>query len=141
MVNTSFIPRESEKQYLDFFNSCYDKIILNRTKKIPNLRTFKTFIKTNYPFATLVIQKCNNHLYLHKIGVNSDNRGTGIAKSVLTTLCNFADLKGITIKLQPTIVFGCEFDRLVNFYYSFGFNWDSEHDEMVRIPKNISILQ
>ena len=136
MVKTSFIPHESEKQYSDFFNTCYNTIILNRVKKLGNLRALKTFIKINYPFASLVMQKCNGYLYLHKISVNTDKQGFGIAKSVLQTLCTFADWKEITIKLQPTNNFGSNLDRLIEFYYSFGFTWDSEQDEMIRIPKN-----
>ena len=129
MKNNTLLSRQSETQFSETFDNFYQEVIKNNTPV--KLSDLKKEIKKLYPDTIFSVIKYNNYLYLNKILVRDKNKGIG--KAILTRLCAFCDINNINLKLYPTNNFGSNFDRLIEFYYNFGFTFECSV-EMIRKP-------
>ncbi|HCT81560.1 MAG TPA: hypothetical protein DGT23_34300 [Micromonosporaceae bacterium] len=70
-----------------------------------------------------------------------DDRGQGLARSILIEICEWADKNGHTLGITPSATWGADEDRLALFYGRLGFQANLEtrggfqvHDTMIRCP-------
>jgi predicted GNAT family N-acyltransferase len=86
-----------------------------------------------------------NTLYLSKISVPAEQRGSGLGTEAMQDMIDFADQNKQTITLSPSTDFGAtSVSRLKNFYKRFGFvenkgrNKDfTIRESMYRLPKEV----
>lgn len=100
-----------------------------------NLRKFKSELRKEFYTSTISILYCVDHLYLSIIKVNPYNKYNGEGSKIMSKICKFCDENNLNITLTPTDIMGSDYDRLINFYKRFGFQF-YEEDEMIRKPIN-----
>lgn len=96
--------------------------------------TFRKQLETSFPI-TLALQRIDKTIFIHKISVNSNVRQKGIGSAVMQLIIQWCDDNQFICTLSPTDNFGCEINRLINFYTRFGFTF--VNDEMIRNPKRL----
>jgi len=98
------------------------------------VKQFQKELQKEYPGTKIVLDKYKDHLRLVRIIISPAKRCKGIGTAILTHICAYCDKNNIVCKLIPSSEFGSNLDRLIAFYFRFGFEFDLENDFMCRNP-------
>lgn len=103
-----------------------------------DLYDFESDIIHRFP---VIISLCfsHNNIILGSIVIEKLQRGQGFGTQILTELCQFADLHGVSITLTPDSSLGGNLRRLKSFYRRFGFKKNKDYffsESMMREAKN-----
>lgn len=97
--------------------------------------TFVTSLKTYYKgiLQELKLEYCESsngklYIYLATIKIYKRKRILGYGKLILKNITNFADINKINIELFASDIYGCDLNRLLNFYLSQGFTIIDEEE-------------
>lgn len=90
------------------------------------LYDFESDIIHRFP---VIISLCciKDNIILGSIVVEKTHRGQGFGTQILTELCQFADLHGVSITLTPDSSLGGNLRRLKSFYRRFGFKKNKDY--------------
>jgi len=98
------------------------------------VKDYQKELQKEYPKTKIILDKYKYHLRLVKIIIPPAKRCTGIGTAILTHICAYCDKNNLVCKLIPSSEFGSNLDRLIEFYFRFGFEFDLEKDFMIRNP-------
>lgn len=80
---------------------------------------------------TLDLSEDNKSIILHKIFIEKECRGEGIATDVMNDLIDYADRTNKEIYLTPSNDWGSSVNRLIQFYKRFGFRMTSREEKQL----------
>lgn len=72
---------------------------------------------------------------VNRLSIPPKMRGKGVARKLLTELCNDADAEGVVVKLEFSPYVGMDHARLRKLYAEFGFEGNEKIELLVRQPK------
>lgn len=94
----------------------------------------------SYP-VVLALSTDGKNITLHTIAVERTQRNVGTGTAILRSICEFADMNGLSITLTPDSSLGGNLKKLHKFYKRFGFVKYTEYyysDSHIRYPKGQS---
>ena len=106
------------------------------------LYDFESDIIHRFP-VVISLMAHDNNIILGSIVIEKSQRGQGFGTQILTELCRFADLHGVSITLTPDGSLGGNLRRLKSFYRRFGFKKNKDYffsESMMRASDNASFL-
>ncbi len=104
-----------------------------------------TYLLHKYPeLEKLILEHCtdlngDDYIYLGLIVINKGCRNKGIGTKIMSELILLADKYNVQIRLWSTSIYGCDLNRLQDFYLNLDFHHAEDNDkELIYYPKTLA---